>query len=145
MKLGWMSVLSWQAGTASGSFLTGTIIQGLIAVNNPNYSGKRWQGTLLVFAMVTFIYACNIFGAKGLPMIQNLLLVVHVFGFLVVVIVLWVLAPRQSAAAVFSDFSNLGGWSSVGLALMVGQISAIYGSICKLIQTWSCFGNLLES
>lgn len=125
-----MSTLSWQAGTASGSFLTGTIIQGLIYVNNPSYSGTRWQGTLLVFAMVLFIYICNIWGAKGLPMIQNLLLLVHIFGFLVVIIVLWVLAPHRTATAVFSEFSNGGNWSTMGLSLMVGQISAIYGSLC---------------
>lgn len=131
LLLGWMSVLSWQAGAASGSFLTGTIIQGLIYVNNPDYAGTGWQGTLLVFAMVKFIFVCNIWGARGLPMIQNLLLIVHVFGFLVVIIVLWVLAPQNSPTKVFSEFSNLGGWSSVGLSLMVGQISAIYGSLCK--------------
>lgn len=125
-----MSTLSWQAGTASGSFLTGTIIQGLIYVNNPDYEGTAWQGTLLVFAMVAFIYVCNIWGAKGLPMIQNLLLVVHVFGFLVVVIVLWALAPRQPASVVFGQFYNGGGWKTMGLSLMVGQITAIYGSLC---------------
>ena len=125
-----MSTLSWQAGTASGSFLTGTIIQGLIYVNNPSYSGTAWQGTLLVFAMVLFIYVCNIWGAKGLPMIQNLLLLVHIFGFLVVIIVLWVLAPHRTSKAVFSEFYNGGGWSTMGLSLMVGQISAIYGSLC---------------
>lgn len=128
-----MAVLSWQAGSASGSFLTGTIIQGLIYVNNSDYAGTAWQGTLLVFAMVTFIFVCNIWGARGLPMIQNLLLVVHVFGFLVVVIVLWTLAPRNSPTKVFSEFYNGGHWSSVGLALMIGQISAIYGSLCKLL------------
>lgn len=128
---GWMSTLSWQAGTASGSFLTGTIIQGLIYVNNPDYEGTAWQGTLLVFAMVAFIYVCNIWGAKGLPMIQNLLLVVHVFGFLVVVIVLWALAPRQPASVVFGQFYNGGGWKTMGLSLMVGQITAIYGSLCS--------------
>ncbi|CAG8302777.1 unnamed protein product [Penicillium nalgiovense] len=49
---GWMSVLELQSGTASGSFLTGTIIQGLISVRNPDYDPKGWQGTLLVFLMV---------------------------------------------------------------------------------------------
>src|ERR1700735_2260033 len=63
---GWMSTLSWQAGTASGSFLTGTIIQALITVNNPDYSPENWQGTLLVFAMVLVLFVANIWGAKNL-------------------------------------------------------------------------------
>jgi len=128
---GWMSTLSWQAGTASGSFLTGTIIQALITVNNPNYDAKAWQGTLLVFAMVLVLFVANIWGARDLPMIQNILLVVHVFGFLAVIIVLWVMAPRNSAKVAFTQFTNEGGWPTMGLSLMVGQISAIYGSLCK--------------
>lgn len=129
---GWMSTLSWQAGTASGSFLTGTIIQALITVNNPDYSPTNWQGTLLVFAMVLVLFVANIWGAKNLPLAQNVLLVVHVFGFLAVIIVLWVLAPRNTAEVVFTQFTNQGGWSTMGLSLMVGQISAIYGSICNV-------------
>lgn len=31
---GWMALLSWQAGAASGSFLTGTIIQGLVSAHS---------------------------------------------------------------------------------------------------------------
>jgi choline transport protein len=127
---GWMSTLSWQAGIASGSFLTGTIIQALITVNNPSYSPENWQGTLLVFSMVLVLFIANIWGAKSLPMLQNILLVVHCFGFFAVIIVLWVLAPRNSAKKVFTEFTNEGGWSTMGLSLMVGQISAIYGSIC---------------
>lgn len=124
-----MSVLAWQAGAASGSFLTGTIIQGLIATNDLEYEAKNWQGTLFVFAMVALIYVFNIWAAQGLPMIQNLLLVVHIFGFLAIIVVLWVLAPHQKASVVFTEFRNGGGWSSVGVSLMVGQLSAIYGSL----------------
>ena len=127
-----MSTLAWQAGSASGSFLTGTIIQGLIGVNNPDYEATSWQGTLLVFAMVLVIYLFNVYAYKQMPMMQNFLLVIHTLGFFVVVIVLWAMAPKQSATAVFTQFTNEGGWSSTGLALMIGQISAIYGSLSKL-------------
>ena len=126
-----MSTLAWQAGAASGSFLTGTIIQGLIGINYPDYEAQAWQGTLLVFAMVLVLYVFNVFAYKQMPMMQNFLLVIHTLGFFVVIIVLWVMAPKQSAAAVFTEFNNEGGWSSTGLALMVGQISAIYGSLSK--------------
>ena len=126
-----MSTLSWQAGAASGSFLTGTIIQGLITVNNPNYEPTNWQGTLFVFAMVVVIWCCNIWGAKAFPMLQNLLLCLHVVTFLVIVVVFWALAPRQSAKLVFLELTNDGGWSSMGLSVLIGQITAIFASTCK--------------
>jgi hypothetical protein len=49
-----MSTLSWQAGNAADSFLTGTMAQALIVFNKPDYEPQRWQGTLIVFAMVCF-------------------------------------------------------------------------------------------
>ena len=128
-----MSVLSWQAGNASGSFLTGTIIQALLGVNNPNYVPHDWQGTLFVFAMVLVVFCFNVWGARLWPQIQNGLMILHVLGFLVVIIVLWVMAPHQSAKAVFTDFTNEGGWPSIGLSLMVGQITGIYSLTGKLM------------
>lgn len=126
-----MSTLSWQAGNASGSFLTGTIIQALLTINYPDYVPQAWQGTLFVFAMVAIVYSVNIWGAQVWPKIQNGLMILHILGFFAVIIVLWVLAPHQSAEAVFTGFTNEGGWSSMGLSLMVGQITAIYSLLGK--------------
>jgi amino acid transporter len=122
-----MSTLSWQAGNASGSFLTGTIVQALLTVNYPDtYNPQPYQGTLLVFTMVIILFVVNVWGAQLWPKIQNGLMILHILGFFVVIIVLWVCAPHQSASAVFTGFTNEGGWNSMGLSLMVGQITAIY-------------------
>ncbi|PYI24152.1 GABA permease [Aspergillus violaceofuscus CBS 115571] len=126
---GWMSVLAWQVGAASGSFLTGTIIQGLISVHNPKYEPTRWQGTLFVFAMILVIYFFNVYAASWMPRIQNVLLALHTLCWVIVVVVLWAMAPRQSASAVFTEIKTYSGWHNAGLALMIGQISAIYGSL----------------
>jgi amino acid transporter len=128
-----MAVLAWQAGAASGSFLTGTIIQGLITLRNPNYVPENWQGTLFVFAMVAMIYVFNVYAASWMPRVQNVLLILHIFCWVVVVVVLWAMAPHQPAKAVFTEFSNGGGWPTLGISLMIGQISAIYGSLSKLV------------
>ncbi|KAJ5089554.1 hypothetical protein N7532_008238 [Penicillium argentinense] len=127
---GWMSVLAWQAGSASGSFLTGTIIQGLISVRNPDYEPQNWQGTLFVFAMVLIIYMFNVYAAEAMPIMNNLLMILHVLSWAVILIVLWAMAPHQPPSAVFStQWKNMGGWSTMGLSVMIGQISAIYGSL----------------
>lgn len=129
-----MSTLSWQAGNASGSFLTGTMIQSLLIINYPDtYNPQPYQGTLLVFAMVLVLYIVNIWGASWWPKIQNGLMILHILGFLIVIIVLWVCAPHQSAKAVFTGFTNEGGWSSMGLSIMVGQITAIYALLGEFL------------
>lgn len=129
-----MSVLAWQAGSASGSFLTGTIIQGLISVRDPEYHSERWQGTLFVFAMIVVIYFFNVYAADMMPLFNNLLMILHILSWTVVVIVLWAMAPHQSAKAVFTEWTNGGGWSSMGLSALIGQISAIYASLSMLMR-----------
>ena len=127
-----MSTLSWQAGQASGPFLVGTLIQGILTVNDPSYDPQNWQGTLFVFAVVLVIFILNIWGNDLMPFINNVLLVGHIFGWLAIIVVLWILSPRNPGKVVFTQFTNEGGWSTMGLSLMVGQISAIYACICKI-------------
>jgi choline transport protein len=136
---GWLSTLAWQAGTASGPFLTGTIIQSLVSVANPNYVGTNWQGTLMVIGITIIIYLLTVWGAEAMPLFQNLMLIIHCFGFVVVIIVLLVLAPRNPASVVFTQFTNGGGWNSIGLSLMVGQISAVYA----LIGAFCCKSSII--
>jgi len=134
---GWMSTLSWQAGTASGPFLVGTLIQASVIAMYPGYEPTAWQGTLMVIGVTVVVWAANIWGSSGMPVLQNLMLGVHVMGFVAVVVVFWVLSPRADARVTFLDFRNEGGWETAGLAVMVGQISAIYACICEFC-CWSC-------
>jgi amino acid transporter len=102
------------------------MIQGLITLNNPDYIPHGWHGTLLVIAVTAFCIFFNTVLAKRLPMVEGLVLMIHILGFFAVLIPLWVLAPRASASDVFTTFLNLGGWSSTGLAFFVGLLSPVY-------------------
>ncbi|MCJ1248311.1 hypothetical protein MMC30_005528 [Trapelia coarctata] len=107
--IGGLSMLSWQAGHASGPFLVGTIIQGILTVNDPTYNAMNWQGTLFVFGVVLLIFIFNVWGADAMPMINNALFLVLFCGFLAIVIVLWTQSPRNTSEAVFTQFTNEGG------------------------------------
>lgn len=87
----------------------------------------------MVIGITIIIYLLTVWGAEAMPMFQNLMLVIHCFGFVVVVVVLLVLAPRNPASVVFTQFTNGGGWNSMGLSLMVGQISALYALISAFL------------
>lgn len=118
--------MGWQTGLASIAFISGTLIQGLLVLDNPTYVFERWHGTLLVIAIIAFAIIFNTFLAQRLPMVEGLVLIIHLLGFFAIVIPLWILAPRNSAQDVFTQFSNGGGWSSTGLSVMVGMLSPIY-------------------
>ncbi|KAJ4301530.1 hypothetical protein N0V90_003623 [Kalmusia sp. IMI 367209] len=120
---GWLTAVGWQVYLASVCFLVGTIIQGLIALNNPEYSYARWHGTLLAIAIVFFTISFNTVFASKLPLVEGVALVVHIGGFLAIVITLWAMAPRRTAADALLNFTNGGGWSSTGLSSMIGLLA----------------------
>jgi len=136
--VGWVSALGWQAGTASSAYLTGTMIQGLIVLNNPSYTPTRWQGTLFTIAISLIATFFNTYGAKQLPLLEGLILFLHIFGFFAILIPLWVLSPKNSAKEVFTTFQDGGGWGSIGTAAIIGQIAPIFAFLGPDAGTHMC-------
>jgi choline transport protein len=56
-------------------------------------------------------------------MTEGLVLILHIVGWLAVVITLWVMAPRADAHTALLDFQNNGGWPTVGLSSMIGLLA----------------------
>ncbi|KAI7284923.1 hypothetical protein KC345_g2030 [Hortaea werneckii] len=82
LMAGWLGVLGWQTGIAFSGYLTGTQIQGLLVLNYPGYVFERWHGTLLIIAMLSFAVFFNTVLAHRLPLVEGLILFIHVFGFI---------------------------------------------------------------
>lgn len=81
---GWPTVTGWQGVVAAGGYLTGTLIQGLIALTVPTYStsGKGWQGTLLYWTPIFFAVFINTVVSDSLPKFEGLILPLHILDFL---------------------------------------------------------------
>jgi len=80
-------------------------------------------------AIAAFAVIFNTVLAKQLPLVEAVLLVLHVVGLFAIIVVLWVLAPRANAHDVWLEFTNAGGWSSVGTSTMVGLLSPVISTI----------------
>ena len=131
-SLGWQSVIAWQATVASATFLAGTVIQGLLVLNYPSYIYERWHGTLLIYAILAIAVFFNTGLARQLPLVESIVLLLHVLGFLAVLIPLTVLAPHYSSAHdVFAAFENSGGYSTQGLSLFVGMLTPVFAFLGK--------------
>lgn len=118
--MGWLCVLGWQMSSASAAYVAGTQIQGLAILNYPAYASEPWHGTLLTIAVAAFAALFNVTLAKKLPMIEAVILIIHIFAFFGIIVPLWVLAPRANARDVFNIFSDGGGWGSLGTSALVG-------------------------
>ena len=95
-------------------------------MNNNSYNPQPWHGTLLVIAVVVFAIIFNTSMAKQLPMVEVVILFIHILGLFAIIVPLLVMAPsRNSGKVALLDFYNGGNWSTVGLATMIGLLTPL--------------------
>ncbi|KAF5664279.1 choline permease [Fusarium heterosporum] len=123
---GWISIGGQTVLTSSAAFAAGLQTQALIVVNDSSYIPQRWQGMLFYWAFLVYGFIMNIWGHKFLPFTNTASGIIHITGFVVIVIVLGVMAPKNSASFVFTKVSNYSGWESEGVSWLVGLLSAVY-------------------
>lgn len=136
----WTSTIAWQAGNAMGIFLVASLIQTMIIVNDDSYLAPSWQCTLLALFACAIAFAGNVYGAKVLPYWQNAVFAVHVLAYFGYIIPIWVSAPKATNYQVWGEFANEGGWSNIGMALMVGQLAGVsqqvgIDTVCSIFST----------
>lgn len=120
-------MFGWQAVAASAPFLAGTMIQGLIVLNDPAYVFQRWHGTLLYWGILVIALVVNIWGIRILPQVETVSMVLHVALFITLLVVMVVVSPtKNSASFVFGVFENETGWANNGVAWCLGMLSSAY-------------------
>lgn len=117
---GWMSVIGWQAATCDTIYIASTIIQGLLIQNISSYTPQQWHATLIGYAILAFSVFINTYLAASLPKIESVVFLLHLFGFLFVLIPLVYFGPHGDPATVFTHFLNEGHWPNQGLSFFVG-------------------------
>ena len=71
-----------------------------------------------------FAVFVNTYLGRLLPQIEVLMLVLYIMAFFAIMIPLVYLTPsHRTAYQVFTEFQNVGGWSSTGLVVLVGLIT----------------------
>jgi len=85
-------------------------------------AGNR-QGCLFTVGLTTMAIVFNTVLFSKLPFLEGIIIVFHCFGFLAVVVTLWVMGPRGGSETVNSFSDN--GWGSVGLSCLVGILSSL--------------------
>ncbi|RAL59845.1 hypothetical protein DID88_000474 [Monilinia fructigena] len=69
--IGWLTLVGWQAIVASGGYLSASLIQGLMVMNDVSYVPQRWQLVLLYWAMIAFAITVNTLISALLPKVES--------------------------------------------------------------------------
>ncbi|KAI1455476.1 amino acid transporter [Annulohypoxylon moriforme] len=125
---GWLEITGWQSLVASGGYVTGTMIQGIILLTHPDYADnmQNWHGTLLFWGVVLLSYGINTAVGSLLAKFEGLFLVIHLLGFFAVIFPLALLSEHSDSVSVFDTFLNSGGWQTQGLSFCIGVLGNVF-------------------
>lgn len=96
---------------------------------NPSHVPKGWQNTLIAWSVLAFAVVVNTVASSSLAKFEGLILILHIVGFLAILIPLTYLAPHANAQEVFTTFLNLGGWNTQAYSFFIGLVGPVYAFV----------------
>ena len=102
------------------------MIQGLIVLTDPAYVPQPWHSVLLYWAAILCAVVFNTAASSWLPGFERLVLIIHIFGFVAILLPLVILGPHVPASEVFQKFINGGSWPTDGLSFFVGLLGNVF-------------------
>ncbi|KAK4701505.1 choline transport protein, partial [Phenoliferia sp. Uapishka_3] len=125
---GWFCVAGWWALTATAGSLAGTLITGMISLNNPDYEVQRYQIFLIYVGFTLGAMVLNIWGVRSLPLINKAAIMWSLAGAATICIVCLACASGnyQSGSFVFGKYINETGWNG-GVAWILGLLQSSFG------------------
>jgi hypothetical protein len=105
-------------------------------LHSDNYVSKPWHATLITLAFLALAVGFNTLFASKIPMLETSLVFFHICG-IVIFVPVWVYSTKTKTEgpSPLVEFFNPGGWSSNGLATLVGAapvITTLIGFDCSV-------------
>ncbi|ORY66535.1 amino acid/polyamine transporter I [Pseudomassariella vexata] len=122
---GWSTWTAYVAITGSILNANAVIFEGLIAMNYPSYEPGGWRTTLQILANLAFCVFINMFAFRVVPWFEMLAGILNVCLFVIYIVVLWVMSPRNSAD-IFWQTNVSSGYKDYFIAANVGSLSHIF-------------------
>lgn len=128
---GWFMVVGIVAMGATNNFILANFILGMAVLNNPDYVIERWHTVLVSYLVAIVAAASNLTLSRFFDKISSGFLIWNVVSFFVVIItILATNNNKQSASFVFTEFQNDTGFSSPGMAVIIGLLQSFFGMCC---------------
>ncbi|KAF2190535.1 choline transport protein-like protein [Zopfia rhizophila CBS 207.26] len=127
---GWFAWWGSIFTSASVASAMGSALVGCWQLGHPDFTIQTWH-TFIAYQLTNlFCFVFNCYG-KTLPTVANVTLYTSLISFLVILIAVPSVAPtHQHAKFVFATFINNTGWSSGGIAFIVGLVNTNWSFAC---------------
>lgn len=127
---GWATWLAFVATLAS--VLNGNTInlEASIQINFPDYIPGGWHTTLIFLAMLAFLTVLNLWFFQVVPWFELGSGVLNIAFFIVTLISLWVMAPRNPPEFLLSR-AKFSSWDSDYVSWSIGMLTQNWLFVCK--------------
>lgn len=107
--------------------IIGNIIKYCVVIYYPDSApyNSQWFPTVLAIAAILAAVLFNIYLPTRFPLLEGVMLFIHMAGWAAVIVTLWVTSPRADAKDILLTFSNGGDWSSNGVSTMIGVLTPL--------------------
>ncbi|KAH6896037.1 amino acid/polyamine transporter I [Thelonectria olida] len=123
--LGWLNYFGWVLTHAACCAVTATLALALINLCDADFDVTvRWRLFIAYLIVAVVCWAVNLFGLRGIPTLEIIGCWVTVIGFVGFSIALLAKAPKASTRFVFVETNNDTGYSSTGLAVLLGLMNS---------------------
>lgn len=125
---GWLTFAGWTGNASATTIFVGQMLLAALQVSNSSYrpddATLRWQATLIALLTLLLIFIINTVLNPYLPALGRGLLVYQFCAIVAIFVPMGVMSAHVDAREVFATFYNQSGWSSNGVAFMIGLSSS---------------------
>jgi choline transport protein len=116
---------------ATNNFIGANFLLGMAQLNNPSYVIERWHCVLVTYLLALLAATFNLYCSHWLERLSTAALCWNIGSFVIVVVTILACNDhKQPASFVFIDFQNETGFSSSGMAVMIGLLQTFFGMCC---------------
>lgn len=124
---GWVQTTGILGMVAVGWYQFGLYLNAMISLTHPNYVASNWKTALFAYAAGSVALFIDVFGLKILHYLAACALWWQICGFIMCTVTILACAPKfQSADFVFTS-SVEGGWTNLGMSVIVGLMQPAFG------------------
>ncbi|KAM0750785.1 amino acid transporter [Meredithblackwellia eburnea MCA 4105] len=125
--VGWITITGQVAITAAAAYIIGSNVLGMYILVHPDHVSQPYQVVLGYWGILVIGCIFNIFQSKRLGNLMYFALGLSLSGWLTTLVVQAAKSPtRNSAKYVFTTVVNETGWSSDGVAWILGLLQSAY-------------------
>lgn len=127
---GWATWTGYVALLASCINGNTTLFEGMIQLTYPGFESGGWHTTVINIATVGICAGVNLFAFWLVPWFELLTGILNVCLFVIFIVVLWVMSPRNSPN-IFFETNIASGWDNYYVSANIGALSSIFLFCCK--------------